>query len=301
MRPPMRAGSPHLCLLAIFALGTACRHGAPPPGWLLTEAVQGRSICSWGVAGRAYDPKSEGPKDLATERAVTNLAGMYVSHVIDTELSKATERSNFGGRRMVTVEVPEDIVELAASKAETETWRDADGTGPLGKEGRGFTYARACIDDLPVTTLSGKRKKALSYPPFTTDPPPWLDWVTSRDGAALCAVGMSDPFYDPAEIFQAVVDSVRAQLLVEAKTWVAEEVETRVDCRADRDACDARIRAELAITTEALSKGVAVTHFWYDRVGAHGKKRAAWGWGCVYKANAAQAAYDKMRQELLRR
>lgn len=232
---------------------------------------------------------------LAEDRAIRNLAGMYLTRVIEAQIISADEKRDYVEQRAVSVEVPEDIIAATAEKAKTSFWYDRDGGGPLGREGRRFTYARSCIDEAPVP-LSAKRREALSVPTFAEEPPPWLEWIDSGNDAALCAVGHSEPFYDSAEIFQAVVEDVRSQLLGKARTWVIDSVESRTDCREGRD-CTQHIEQMLAATTEAISKGVAVTHFWYDRIGTK-RRRSAWGWGCVYRGDVAQRGLERMRQQL---
>jgi hypothetical protein len=283
-------------LLAACATAPPPPPPEPPPSWLLTSAVESTQICSWGIAGAAHDPKSEAPKDLAKERAIKNLAGMYLTRIIEAEIISADENQDYVEQHAVTVEVPEDVIEATASRAKTVFWYDRDGGGPLGREGRRFTYARSCIDDLPAA-MSAKRMEALSVPPFAADPPPWLDWIDSKNDAALCAVGQSDPYYDSAEIFQGVVENVRSQLLGKAETWIIDSMADESVCRADGSACQDRAAQILAATSEAISKGVAVTHFWYDRKGAK-RRRAAWGWGCVYRGDLVERGLDRMQEQL---
>lgn len=282
-------------LITSCASGPPPRPPEPPPAWLLSAAVEGGKICSWGIAGAAHDPESEEPKELAAGRAIRNLAGMYLTRVIEAEIISADEQRDYVEQRAVSVEVPEDILEATAQRADVEFWYDRDGTGPLGREGRRFTYARSCIAEAPVP-LSAKRMEALAVPTFAEEPPPWLEWIDSKNDAALCAVGHSEPFYDSAEIFQAVVEDVRSQLLGKARTWVIDSVEHQTDCREGRD-CTHRIEQMLAATTEAISKGVAVTHFWYDRTGAK-RRRSAWGWGCVYRGDVARRGLERTRRAL---
>ncbi|CAN0590980.1 unnamed protein product, partial [Laminaria digitata] len=131
--------------IALFG-ASACAH-RPPPAWLSQNAVSAGRVCSWGMAGRAYDPKSDEPMTLATTRAIKTLAGAYLTAVIQSEISRSNEARDYAARTELVVEVPEDVVDATADAInDPDLWRDPQGVGPIGPEGRGFTYARVCID-----------------------------------------------------------------------------------------------------------------------------------------------------------
>lgn len=277
------------------ALFGGCAHAKPPP-WLSEHAVKDGRVCAWGIAGRAYHPESEAPKALAVENGVRTLAGAYLTAVVQSEISRSNQSADVSMRTELVTEVPEDVLAATAEAIrEPDVWRDPEGVGPLGPEGRGYTYARVCIED-PQIRVDPGRRRAADIAPFSSEPPDWLEWLGSQDDATMCALGFSLPVYDPATIFANVEEAVRAQLIEQARTWVVDEVETHTRCRESGD-CAERIRAELAITTEAISRGVVLTHFWYDWQGAKAR-RGAWGWGCVYRGVAAKEALARVRARL---
>lgn len=293
----MRSRAAALWLCAGWGAASGCSH-AQPPAWLYETAVQSGRVCSWGIAGRAYDPKSDEPRVLATTRAIQTLAGAYLTAVIQSEVSRSNERRDFAGQTELVVQVPDDVVHATADAIEDpDLWRDPEGVGPLGPEGRGFTFARVCVRDEAIE--ASRRDEALRIAPFAEQPPAWLDWVGRGDEVSLCALGYSAPVYDPATVFKNVEEEVRAQLLERAQTWVLESVHAQTQCRQAQE-CQERVDAELAITTEAISRGVVLTHFWYDWKGAR-RQRGAWGWGCVYRGVVADNALDQVRQRLARR
>jgi len=246
------------------------------------------------MAGRAYDPKSDEPMTLATTRAIKTLAGAYLTAVIQSEISRSNEARDYAARTELVVEVPEDVVHATADAInDPDLWRDPQGVGPIGPEGRDFTYARVCIDDPAIEAGGGVEEMGA---PFADEAPAWLDRPVRGTASALCAQGYSPPVYDPATVFRNVEEEVRAQLLERAKTWVLEDIESNTRCREAGD-CRQRIDAELAITTEAISRGVVLTHFWYDWRGEK-RRRGAWGWGCVYRGVVAEHALDHVRARL---
>ena len=270
--------------------------GDPPPEWLSEPPVEQDKVCSWGMAGRAYSKESEAPKELAKERAIENLAGVFHTTIQEAQIVRGTQDHDIIEDVEVVVEVPEDIVEKTQQSAETTYWRDDGATGPLGRESRGFTYARSCVD-VPVKELDGKRVSALQTPPFSAKVPEWIRWVGSRAGGRLCAVGYSDPFYDPAGIFQAVVKDIRAQLKTQASTMIMNNFKATSTCRGSR--CTQIVDDMIQAATDAISEGVVVTHFWYDQ---HGKglrrrKRTAYGWGCVYPVNVMAVATKVVKKK----
>jgi hypothetical protein len=53
-------------------------------------------------------------------------------------------------------------------------------------------------------------------------------------------------------------------------------------------------------TTEAMARGVVVTHYWYDRDGAgpYGKRDTTYGWGCVYPVDVLNKSFAAVEAEL---
>lgn len=273
----------------------------PPPDWLTAGNVQKNHICSWGMAGRAYSKASDLPKNLAKERAVKNLAGVFKTNVLEAQIVRAQTSGDVVEGFERAVEVPEEMVEAtlaAVSDDDIEYWLDEGGGGPLGREGRDFTYTRVCVD-VGMAGLDPDRVKLSQSPPFSREVPEWIDWVGSGKGASLCAVGFSKPFFDAAEIFQGVVEDVRAQLITQAKTMILSSFEEETTCRGGAAGCRQFIEDVVAATTEGISEGVVVTHFWYDARGAGPRKarRTAYGWGCVYPVNELRKAVAKVAKE----
>jgi hypothetical protein len=271
----------------------------PPPAWLAGDGVDGDQVCAVGIAGRTHEMAREKAKEFSRERAVRNLAGVFETIVEDSEIDEATvNRTDIEFARAVTVD--EELVARVDEAAEVEFWIDGGGLGPF--EERGFTYARACV---PASFLPGESPKkvaeAARAASLTAEsPPPWLEWVGSQKGARLCAVGFSLPALHPEATFENVVEEIRAQLTGRSKSLVMSLSEEFSVCKNDSEECEQVLKIVTAATNEAVSKGVLVNHFWYDRrgVGPNKRQRSTYGWGCTHPVGALAAAVAKVKEEL---
>jgi hypothetical protein len=275
---------------------------APAPEWIGGDAVEGDKVCAVGIAGRTHSMATHKAKELSRERAVRNLAGVFETLVEDSTIDEATDNgTDTEYARAVTVD--EALIERVSQAAETDYWLDGGGQGPF--EERGFTYARACVPSTFVRETKFDPSKivaAAKASSLTSDrAPPWLDWVGSQKGARLCAVGFSLPALHPDATFENVVEEIRVQLTGKSKSLVASLSEEFSVCRAGGvERCEQILKIVTAATNEAVSKGVLVNHFWYDRngVGPQKRKRSTYGWGCTHPVGALQAAVRKVKEEL---
>lgn len=266
----------------------------PQPDWVSRLQVEGDEVCGIGIAGRTYQTQWEKAKALATERANANLAGTLQSSVLESEIVKDTER----GAQIEysrTVDVDPETIEGVAKGARTDTWYDVKGEGPASEAG--FTYARSCLAASIVASQLKIPPSAIKQVPSGVEAvntvPPWLGWIGSQRGARLCAVGYSDPGYYSEALVQSVADDVRGQLVTAAKSVVMSAFEETSICKGEGTArCEQEISELTAATNEAVSRGVVVTHFWFDKngLGPRQRKRSVYGWGCVYPIVAVHAA-----------
>jgi hypothetical protein len=272
------------------------------PNWVVGDAMNGDKVCAVGIAGRASGRGADLPKQLSRERAVKNLAGVFETMVQEAQIDKATNDGNdIEFERGVSV--AQEMIERVDGAAEADYWIDDTAAGPF--EEKGFTYARACVgaDFLKSADFDpSKLVKEASASHLTSEkPPPWLTWIGSQKGARLCAVGFSLPTMHPEETFENVVEEIRGQLTKDAKTLVSSLSEEFSVCRAGGTSmCQSILSVVTAATTEAVSQGVLVTHFWFDRkgVGPNQRRRTTYGWGCAYPVAALNAAVAKVKEKL---
>ncbi|MBI2378880.1 MAG: hypothetical protein HYV07_33100 [Deltaproteobacteria bacterium] len=272
--------------------------GVEVPPWVLSNSPEGGKVCGVGIAGRAFFKESEAPKNLAKDRAIRNLAGIFESLVLEAQIVHQTETTqNVEFQRAVTVD--EDLIAQVAAAASAEFWFDALGAGPMRE--KEFTYGRACVDATMASEKLGVDQKALEEKAeaegHQNEVPEWVTSVGTSKGARLCAVGFSQPTFYVEQTLGNVVDDIRGQLLEKAKSLVMDAFEDTLTCK---DAsCRAFIHDTLAATTEAISKNVVITSLWYDRrgIGPNHAKRTGYGYGCVYPIKAMSLATQAILEE----
>lgn len=278
----------------------------PPPDWMTTLEVGADRLCGYGVAGAGYNKHSPYPKRLAEERAVKNLAGVLGTRVQEAIIDRETLRGT-SVRTAHVLTVDEALIEKVKGLAETEYWLDVEGEGPFAAPG--FTYAHTCIDasiaadtfELDAAELTGADDGSLISPDQVPD---WLDDAGKKSDGRLCAIGFSLPTFHPDKTFQKVVEDVRWQLSEVIKTFVSTYFEELTTTRFQA------MESMTLATTEGVSKGVIVTHYWYDRDGSGpvGEKRSTYGLGCVYpveilvsSAAAVEEAAPEDEKEVIRK
>lgn len=266
------------------------------------KTSQSKKVCAVGIAGRTHKMAREKAKELSRERAVRNLAGIFETMVQEAQIEKASTHGDEMEYER-SIEVAEDLVERVDQAAKAEYWFDKGGAGPFSE--RGFTYANVCVGasflknaKLPRDALL-KRAEAVRL--VSNQPPPWLSWVGTSKGARLCATGFSLPALHPDATFENVVEDVRSQLVKQARSLVMSVSEEFGVCRVGgTQRCELVINVVNMATTEAVSKGVMVNHFWYDRlgVGPNKRKRSTYGWGCVFPVGSLQAAVAQAKTKV---
>lgn len=298
----MRLG---LCVLAVV-LVAGCGGGgkqkrarvAPDefdgPAWAYTVHVSADKLCGLGVAGASFSEDSPYPKQLSRERAVRNLAGILGTQVQEAIIDQATlTRQTVQFARVLHVD--EELIAHVDQLAETEYWLDKAGQGPFNQGG--FMYALACIDvnkasvELKLDRALLKTERESNFDPSAV--PTWIASTGKQAGGRLCAVGYSLPAFHPETTFERVVEDVRGQLAEVIETLVSSYYEELTNNRA------AAAEMMTVATTQAVAKGVMVTHFWYDPdgIGPNRQPRSTYGWGCVYPLDVMRASFQAVEQK----
>jgi hypothetical protein len=299
----MRGPGKYALLLAmvVYACGKRAepvKAGPPqaePPKWVTHVELERSKLCGLGVAGAGYDDRSPYPKQLSQERAVRNLAG-----ILGTSVQEAiVDKSNSKGTQVElarALHVDDTLIEKVKQLAESDYWLDHEGVGPFAQ--KNFTYAHTCIDAAkaaatfkvdPKTLIAGLRK-----PVTPQKKPRWLKVAGKQADGRICAVGFSLPMFFADKTFEGVVEDVRGQL--------AEVIETLVSSYYEELTNDKQmaIEAMTVATTQALSKGVIVTDFWYDRdgIGPNRRARSTYGLGCVYPMDIIETSLAAVEEKL---
>lgn len=243
-------------------------------------------VCGLGVAGAGFE-NSPYPKQAARERSVTNLAGAISTSVEEALMdSESTAGDSLDYARVVRVD--ESLIKVIDGMASVDYWVDVEGKGPYAE--KGFTYAWSCIPKTDASTTlhldpktlaragSGGGGKGDEQFALGDKAPGWIARRGKSKSGRFCAVGYSDPTFQPENTFANVVDDVRAQLATTMKTLVANSFEELTTERSQY------IESVTASSNEALAKGVVVTKFWFDvkGKGPRAVKRSTYGLGCVY-------------------
>jgi hypothetical protein len=232
--------------------------------------VDDEVICGFGMAGPGFGP-SPYPKRLAEERAARNLAGMLETFVEEGLIDHQTEASvrTEHARR---VQVDEDLVAWVLNNSRSETWIDIAGSGPFGHHD--FTYAHLCIDTARAeSALHADVSEVRASANDADATPEWMQRIGRQPGDRVCAVGYSAPTFYPEEGFHRVLEDIRVQLAKGLGSFVASYAE---------DVTSASETIQLT-TSEAVSQGTPVSHYWFDRdgIGPHKMPRSTYGWGCT--------------------
>lgn len=264
----------------------------PMPDWVTRLEVSGNEVCGVGIAGRTHESQLAKAQELATERAVKNLAGTLESSVIEAQIVTQTE-SGATMEHEVAVTVDDAVIERVAASARTDLWYDVNGEGPAGEVG--FTYARSCVSASvaaeKLAIPSGAIQHEQGGVSETDEVPAWISRVGIERGSRLCAVGYSDPGFYPEALLESVAEDARSQLIMAASSVVMSAFEEVTVCKAsDSSDCRQSVSELTAAATEAISRGVVVTHFWFDKggLGPRHRKNSVYGWGCVYPVQAVR-------------
>ncbi len=266
----------------------------PMPDWVSSLEVADAEVCGLGLAGRTYHSEWKRAEALATERANVNLAGSLESSVIEAQIvEESTQGSSVQHARGVSVDPA--LIESVTASATTQTWYDVKGEGPAGEVG--FTYAKSCVPaSIAASKLQVPAKELRAKASGVNEPgqvPEWIDRIGSQRGARMCAVGYSDPGFHADAVIETVAEDLRGQLVTAAKSVVMSAAEDKSICSGvDGSVCRQSISELTAAATDAVSRGVVVTHFWFDKTGIGPRKRknSVYGWGCVYPVVAVASA-----------
>ncbi len=265
------------------------------PAWLAGARFNETELCGYGVAGAAYNKNSPYPKKMSEERAVQNLAGAIETKVQEAIIDKSSNAgTHVRMERLLTVD--DALLEKVAQMVKTEFFRDAAGVGPFAA--KNFTYAHSCIKVSaaaeafaidPDLLRNGDKSTRIS----PKDIPPWIRKGGKQSGGRLCAVGFTLPMFHPDKTFLGVVEDIRAQLAKVIQTFVSSYSEDFSDERGNS------VMAMTVATTDAVSKGAVVTHYWYDRdgIGPSGTKRSTYGYGCVYPVQIIAQSSAKIEED----
>lgn len=268
-----------------------------PPDWVLNDGQDDQKLCGVGVAGAGFNELSPYPKELSKERAIRNLAGILGTTVEEAIIDTTTDTA-FNVQTARAVHVNDDLVKEVEQLANTEFWLDTQGQGPFAQ--KNFTYARACMDAAQASAQFKLNyavfKKARDRTTRPEDRPTWLDKSGVQAGGRLCAVGFSLPMFHADKTFEGVIEDVRGQLAEVISTLVSSYYEELTNNRTQI------FEAMTVASTQAIAKGVIVTHYWFDKrgQGPYKKKLSTYGWGCVYPVDVMRstvAAVEKVLPE----
>jgi len=269
---------------------------ANAPEWIWQANSASDKLCGLGVAGPGFHD-SPYPKENAKERGIRNLAGLFETQVLEAMIDESTTH----GQSIETAKVilvNDDILAQIAERADTIYWLDKNGIGPFGQ--KDFTYASTCLSKNDVLEIFQLDTEKLSNTPQETattvqdKPPTWLKNTGKQAGGRLCTTGFSMPMFNPDQMFGAVVDDIRGQL--------ASSLESLVSSYYEESTTDTSmfVEAITLATNEAISRGVLVSHFWYDKQGRgpHKKKRTTYGWGCIHAQEILKQTFAKAQEKL---
>lgn len=271
---------------------------AAAPAWIREEEISGDMLCGLGIAGAGFDAESPYPKQLSQSRAINNLAGILGTQVQEAIIDQqSTSMRGVDVQLARVLHVDDELLAKVESIATTEYWLDLAGEGPFTQ--KNFTYAHACISakdaqgmfKLDPQMLKNQLKTGKSAPDHV---PSWVASVGKQPGGRVCAVGFSLPAFFADKTFDTVVDDVRGQLAQVIQTLVGSYYEEVSNGHGD-------VAQEMTVaSTDALAKGVIVTHYWHDRDGRgpNKQKETTYGWGCVYPVDVVRTALNAAAKKL---
>lgn len=271
-----------------------------PPRWVLNLQFEGGELCGLGVAGAGFRD-SPYPKRLARERAVRNLAGVLGTQIQEAIIDEATHRQQqIRMARVITVD--DALIQQVSDAASEDYWLDRGGVGPFVQ--KRFTYAKVCIDTHTAATLMHVSDEVLSSAAAGSHSihpgqiPEWIDRRGTQPGGRLCNVGFSQPTFHSDKTFEAVVEDIRVKLSTTLKGLVSSYYE---ELAVERNGKSALAQQLITVaTSDAVSKGVVVTDYWYDAngIGPYTQRRTTYGWGCVYPVEVIQSTIDKVEEKI---
>jgi uncharacterized protein YbjQ (UPF0145 family) len=266
------------------------------PAWVTHVELSNDKICGVGIAGAGFDEFSPYPKQLAQERAIRNVAGIFGTSVEEAIIDRQTNNT-VGVEMARTLQIDDDLIEKIGELAEMEYWLDKGGDGPFAQ--KNFMYGHACVEAAKAASslkidpkVLAKQHKSNAVCP--TEVPRWINRFGRRKDGRLCAVGFSMPMFHPDKSFDSVVEDVREQLATVIETLVSSYSEELATSR------DTAVEMMTVATTQALAKGVVVTDYWYDRDGRgpHKQERSTYGWGCVYPMDILKQSVQAIEKKL---
>lgn len=250
---------------------------AEPPAWLY--ALRG-GTCALGMAGRAPDPDSEAPLELARTRAAWALAALDGATVVFGV--GASARSPRDGDEVFSeqshVLVARAHVEGVAAQAVADVWKDTCGTGPLREPG--FSYARLCRVGGRFPT-SGPDVVELE----ASSPPDWIDPnVASGDTDRICVLVRSLPTFDPARHV--------GVLLEEAANALQKVVESEVESESldETTTRDSYVQTEDNSVGTGVVLGAYLSDVWVDHAGRAGRRGTWYARACRARRIGARAS-----------
>lgn len=269
----------------------------PVPEWMSNWTYSVEEICGIGMAGPGF-PGSPYPEEQARNRAIRNLAGSIETAVQEAIIATQKESGSHVTLRRY-FEIDAALLASVDTRAKLDYWVDARGEGPF--MGPGFTYARACLDAAtgltdPALDKLVERALASNKKEEMKQVPAWLNYEGTQSGGRLCAVGFSEPAFYAEQTFGNVVEDVRGQLAQIITTLVSEyqhDVQGSVQLN----------EIMTVASSQGVTEGVVVTHYWFDALGEGpmAQKAATYGWGCIYPnrilASAVESAQSILPQE----
>lgn len=264
------------------------------PKWVRSMKGDDDHLCGLGISGAGFE-NSPYPKMNARERAVQNLAGIIGTQVEEAMIDDAT-LSGDDVQYARVVHVDEELVATIDGIAEVTYWTDDEGHGPYAQ--KGFVYGWACIpktraaEAFKVSAKAFESKRGSEPVASTPDVvPKWISKAGKRKDGRFCAVGYSQPTFQPEMTFANVIEDVRTQLATTVSSLVSNYFEEL--SQTNRVA----VESMTVSSSQAVAKGVVVTRFWYDAngIGPQKRKRSTYGYGCAYPLEIVQASLEKAK------
>jgi hypothetical protein len=260
-------------------------HNPEIPHWVFTQQPPNNQWCGWGVAGPAFSTDSPYPKQLSKERALRNLAGTFGTSVQEAMIDQESlhQPHNLETVRITHVD-PAFVAQLEPS-AEITYWTDTQGVGPFQQ--KLFTYAQACIQR-PARAPAAVQTQHAQH---VLEIPTWLKDKQAMQDGRMCAVGYAEPVFFAEDAFETIVEDIRGQLLDVVTTFVSHYYEELAQNNT------MAIENMTLSSTQAVSRGVVVTHYWYDSkgLGPQKKPRSTYGYGCMYPMDAIESVLQNVQ------